>query len=379
MVTKMQNAIVSGYDGTPFEEYINRWNRSIVEHFRTKKIDLSKKKKADWITVASAIIDLSAKSPAVPGLSTSVSGNSVSAGLSSSDCGISLTSDFSSRRSSTAQSSVVESTCDSDSPSVKIPKLSVLDQKIIQSLYDRLERSKMWRLSNGTIVEDKMKESRPCHSLILDINDACWSEVFEADEIEEIRGFRSVEMPVMSMEVESYIQALNTLHPSQLYTKVDSGVHDIASDSSWLQKSYRDAFRLLQSDFFPMESQTEGNVVKRVWFLPDTNVIGYELSLHPATPKPKWEITSAAIIDRLAKNDYQLQESVSISDGVTSVAPAFQSPSGPSSSSASCSSPARGSSKSSVSSSSTDNDTSISVKLHKLNAVNKENVKLMYD
>lgn len=99
----------------------------------------------------------------------------------------------------------------------------------------------------------------------MDINDACWSEVFEADEIEEIRGFRSVEMPVMSMEVESYIQALNTLHPSQLYTKVDSGVHDIASDSSWLQKSYRDAFRLLQSDFFPMESQTEGNVVKRVW------------------------------------------------------------------------------------------------------------------
>ncbi|CAO0792594.1 unnamed protein product [Mucor circinelloides] len=177
----MQNAIVSGYDGTPFEEYINRWNRSIVEHFRTKKIDLSKKKKADWITVASAIIDLSAKceygfqrckssasvsgtsvsdlsAPAVPGLSTSVSGNSVSAGLSSSDCGISLTSEFSSRRSSTAQSSVVESTCDSDSPSVKIPKLSVLDQKIIQSLYDRLERSKMWRLSNGTIVEDKMKE-----------------------------------------------------------------------------------------------------------------------------------------------------------------------------------------------------------------------------
>lgn len=40
MVTKMQDAIVSGYDGTPFEEYINRWNRSIVEHFRTKKIDL---------------------------------------------------------------------------------------------------------------------------------------------------------------------------------------------------------------------------------------------------------------------------------------------------------------------------------------------------
>lgn len=79
------------------------------------------------------------------------------------------------------------------------------------------------------------------------------------------------------------------------------------------------------------------------------------------------------------KNDYQFQKSVSISAGVTSVAPVLQSPCGLSSGSASCSSPARRSSKSSVSSSSTDNDTGISVKLHKLNAVDKENVKLMYD
>ncbi|KAL7308348.1 hypothetical protein PS15m_011563 [Mucor circinelloides] len=236
----MQDAIVSGYDGTPFEEYINRWNRSIVEHFRTKKIDLSKKKKADWITVASAIIDLSAKCeygfqrckssvsvsgtsvsdlsvPAVPGLSTSVSGSSVSAGLSASDCGISFTSDFSSRRSSTAHLSVVESTCDSDSPSVKIPKLSVLDQKIIQSLYDRLDRSKMWRLSNGTIVEDKMKEvalgfeyEHPAHSLILNVIDSCWLDVFGKEERDEIRGFRSVDIPDLSVEADTYLKQLET-------------------------------------------------------------------------------------------------------------------------------------------------------------------------
>ncbi|KAL9547014.1 hypothetical protein PS6_007357 [Mucor atramentarius] len=95
----------------------------------------------------------------------------------------------------------------------------------------------------------------------------------------------------------------------------------------------------------------------------------------PATPKPKWEIASAAIIDRLVKNDYQFQKSASIS--VTSVTPAFQSPSGPSSGSAS-SSAARKSSKSSVLSSCSDNDTGIFVKLHKLSAVDKENVKLMY-
>lgn len=104
----------------------------------------------------------------------------------------------------------------------------------------------------------------------MDVNDACWLEVFEAREMKEIRDFHSVELPIMSVEVETYLQELVDLDLHQWYTKIDSGVHDITSDSNWIQKSYRDAIRLLQSDFFPLESQTEGNVVRRVWSCVDS-------------------------------------------------------------------------------------------------------------
>lgn len=83
--------------------------------------------------------------------------------------------------------------------------------------------------------------------------------------MEGISGFCSVELPATSVEVETYLQDLADMNPEQLYSKVDSGVYDLASDCSWLQKSYRDGIRLLQSDFFPLESQTEDNVVRSVW------------------------------------------------------------------------------------------------------------------
>ncbi|GAN10042.1 hypothetical protein MAM1_0315d09576 [Mucor ambiguus] len=130
----------------------------------------------------------------------------------------------------------------------------------------------MWHLSSGTVVEEKMREvamkidhEHPSHSLILDVNDKCWLDVFKPSEREEIRRSRAVELPVLSVEMETYLQELAYLDADQFYIKVDSGIHEISSGSSWLQKSYRDAFRLLQSDFFPLQSQTEGNVVRRVW------------------------------------------------------------------------------------------------------------------
>lgn len=103
----------------------------------------------------------------------------------------------------------------------------------------------------------------PCHSLILDVNDLCWSDLFKPNELAEIRRFRAVEMPGLSVEVETYLDQLRGLDAASQYIKIDSSVHPIASDSNWLQKSYRDTFRLLASGFFPFESQTEVNVVNQ--------------------------------------------------------------------------------------------------------------------
>lgn len=105
----------------------------------------------------------------------------------------------------------------------------------------------------------------PSHSLILDVNDHCWFNVFDPDELAEIRGYRAVEMPAVSLEVESYFQQLHNLDSQSVYTKVHSGLYPIDSDLNWIQKSYLDTFRLSKSDFFLSKTQTEGNIMKRLW------------------------------------------------------------------------------------------------------------------
>lgn len=76
--------------------------------------------------------------------------------------------------------------------------------------------------------------------MILDINGSCWFEVFEEKEREEIYRFRYVEMPSISVEIETYLQGMANLDPPGLYAKVDSDVFFGASHFNWIQKPYRD-------------------------------------------------------------------------------------------------------------------------------------------
>lgn len=62
------------------------------------------------------------------------------------------------RRRSSSLSTVTTDTVDSKELSSKIPKLSIADKANVTILYDRLDRNKMWKLSTGTFVEDKMRE-----------------------------------------------------------------------------------------------------------------------------------------------------------------------------------------------------------------------------
>ncbi|GAN02858.1 hypothetical protein MAM1_0029d02306 [Mucor ambiguus] len=47
-------------------------------------------------------------------------------------------------------------------------------------------------------VAMSLENEHPSHSLILDIADSCWNEVFSPNEMDEIRGFQRVRMPNLS-------------------------------------------------------------------------------------------------------------------------------------------------------------------------------------
>ncbi|KAL7308129.1 hypothetical protein PS15m_012023 [Mucor circinelloides] len=169
--------------------------------------DIAKTRKAEWLTITFAVID-----ELVNGVFDFQLGRS-SASVSSKPTSASDSSAGRSSKSISQSSSVDSSDQDiTDLPLCKIPKLSSVDKENIRLLYDRLNSNKMWHLSTGKIVEETMREialtvehEPSCHSLILDINDTCWVDVFNKKERDEIRAFGSVNMPVMSVEVESYV------------------------------------------------------------------------------------------------------------------------------------------------------------------------------
>ncbi|CAO3615697.1 unnamed protein product [Mucor fragilis] len=276
-IEKLEDAIVQLYQGEDYDVYKRAWISAIVECYQDAGIQLGikKSKKPNWEIISTLIIGRLAKYVYPNAQVASISpAQSTSSGVSSS------------RRSSTVQSSDGQTSASQTSatiepnadPCVKIPKLYEVDKENVRLLYDRLDKNKMWRLSNGTIVEEKMREfalqrdhEHPSHSLILDVSDKCWLNIFQESEMDEIRRFRSVQKPLLSLEVETYFKELEDLDSEELFNKVDLGDYDVKSDLGWLQKSYRDTYRLLHSDFFPITSETEANVMRRVWSPLDTS------------------------------------------------------------------------------------------------------------
>lgn len=100
----------------------------------------------------------------------------------------------------------------------------------------------------------------PCHSLIFDISNACWVDVFNKKERDEIQAFGSVNLPVMSVEVESYLNGLADLDAWKSWCWCFSNGVRLQMDSKFLPR----CFSIIEIWFFPLSSQSEGNVVKRV-------------------------------------------------------------------------------------------------------------------
>lgn len=68
-----------------------------------------------------------------------------------------INSSDSSRTSTTATSTAASSSSESSNTTKQL-KLCSDDKEKIKNLFDSLDESKMWKLSTGTIVEEKMKK-----------------------------------------------------------------------------------------------------------------------------------------------------------------------------------------------------------------------------
>jgi hypothetical protein len=80
------------------------------------------------------------------------------------------------------------------------------------SYLENLPVEEKWKLKSGRLVEDVIMQAindghyeHPCLSFILDLTDPLWVSYFSVEEINEVRAFNSVQLPVLENETQKYI------------------------------------------------------------------------------------------------------------------------------------------------------------------------------
>ena len=74
----------------------------------------------------------------------------------------------------------------------------------------------------------------------------------------------------MPSDVSSYLNQLQGLTTDDLYKKLHDDNFPMGSNLEWIRVSYLSVFRLVRSDFFPINKRTEGDLVKKVWSIIDS-------------------------------------------------------------------------------------------------------------
>ncbi|KAG1145190.1 hypothetical protein G6F37_012183 [Rhizopus arrhizus] len=192
-----------------------------------------------------------------------------------SDRNTNINSSDSSRTTTTATSTAASSGSESSNTTKQL-KLCSDDKEKIRNLFDSLDESKMWKLSTGTIVEEKMKEfalnciyEHPVHSMIIDLSDIKWKKYLTAEEINEVRTFKQKELVGLPSEVEDYFESLKkSIDSVALKTQLTEDLD--CSACSWIKRTLLEYLNLFKCNYLPLTDQSEGDVLRRVWFFLDT-------------------------------------------------------------------------------------------------------------
>ncbi|KAI8358555.1 hypothetical protein BD560DRAFT_335052, partial [Blakeslea trispora] len=162
------------------------------------------------------------------------------------------------------------------SPLTKQTKLSSVDKLLIKDRFEKLEESKMWKLSTGTYVEKQMQKfalacnfEHPVHSFVLDTTDCTWEKYFTDEEMIEIRSHRLKKLANLPTPLNEYISQLQQLAdvPS---LKQQLGTEKDDTDCEWLRNCLLNYLNLFKCGYLPLTDQTEGDMMRRVWFFIDT-------------------------------------------------------------------------------------------------------------
>lgn len=143
-------------------------------------------------------------------------------------------------------------------------------------MFAKLDKSKMWRLSTGTVVEQQMQMfalecnyEHPVHSMVLDISDKSWLKYFTPAEIQEIKNYEKKVLVDLPSVMEDYIKKLREC---QNVATLKSMLKEELSDPGceWIRSSVLQYIHLFKCGYLPLSAHTEGDILRRIWFFVDT-------------------------------------------------------------------------------------------------------------
>ncbi|EIE83864.1 hypothetical protein RO3G_08569 [Rhizopus delemar RA 99-880] len=162
-------------------------------------------------------------------------------------------------------SSDVSTTTTSSSCTVLKHLLTELDKNAIKQMFDQLDKSKCWILESTRqlavdqqceleSVEQKMRRfalsceyAHPCHSLILDLCDQHWQDVFKSEELEELFAFGKPILRSQPKELDDLLDQLEKLtSASDAYKFVQRLDYDVEKEQlkAWLATTLMSTARL---------------------------------------------------------------------------------------------------------------------------------------
>ncbi|KAG1038733.1 hypothetical protein G6F43_012645 [Rhizopus delemar] len=124
----------------------------------------------------------------------------------------------------------------------------------------------------------------PVHSLILDLSDESWKKYFSDQDIAEMMNYNEKNLPALPAELNNFILEARKLPDADSFKQYLKQEFD-STACEWAKDTVLNYIKLFKYQQLPLNHQTEGDILRRIWFFLDTvlddskiNCIGGEKS-----------------------------------------------------------------------------------------------------
>jgi hypothetical protein len=107
------------------------------------------------------------------------------------------------------------------------------------------------------------------HSLVLDLSDESWKKYFSDQDTAEMMNYNEKKLPALTAELNNFILEARKLPDADSFKQYLKQEFD-STACEWAKDTVLNYIKLFKYQQLPLNNQTEGNMLRRIWFFLDT-------------------------------------------------------------------------------------------------------------